>query len=79
MYKCRNCRMIFEEPTRYCTTYESYFGVFDLFISHTPFELYVCPYCEHSDYFEIERSVKYEKKNNKLERNKLDISRHRKP
>lgn len=79
MYKCRKCNVIFEKPIGLSTTYEKYFGVSDEFDSYTTMYYEVCPYCESEEFYEMEESVKYEKKNNKLEKNKHDISRYRKP
>lgn len=53
MYKCKKCKMQFEKPVKYKTTYESYYGVSDLFMSYTPYEYDVCPYCEYEEFYEI--------------------------
>ncbi len=54
MYKCNECGYIFDEPKEIKTTYESFYGVSDLFDNSNPLEYHVCPYCESQnyDYFE---------------------------
>lgn len=45
MYYCEDCGEIFEEPQIKHTTYESYYGVWSDFSSHTPLDLKLCPSC----------------------------------
>ncbi len=52
-YKCNNCGSTFQEPSIKQTTYESYYGVSDLFPNSTPFLLSVCPHCGDDDIEEI--------------------------
>lgn len=55
MFQCNNCNSKFEEPDRKKTTYESEYGVSDLFISSTPFEMLICPNCGDDDLEELVR------------------------
>lgn len=48
-HKCNNCGNTFDEPSEVKTTYESYYGVSDLFPNSTPLILKVCPYCGDED------------------------------
>lgn len=49
MYKCTNCNCRFEEPKSIRTSYESYYGVSDLFDSYNYMDLLVCPECDYED------------------------------
>lgn len=48
-YRCSCCKNKFSEPETIPTTYESYYGVSDLFSNSTPMDLYVCPICNSDD------------------------------
>ena len=52
-YKCNNCGRTFQEPDIQQTSYESYYGVSDLFPNSTPLSLSVCPCCGDDDIEEI--------------------------
>lgn len=54
MYICKNCGNIFpeEEAQEFHTTKEALYGVYDLFKTHTPTTLYLCPECDSDDLIE---------------------------
>ena len=45
IYKCEDCKCQFEEPVIIYTTYESFYGISDMFLDSTKLELKVCPNC----------------------------------
>lgn len=47
MYKCLDCKQVFDEPSSYNTTYEKYYDI-DL-PTHTLLILHLCPYCNSED------------------------------
>lgn len=49
MNKCNTCKCVFEEPMIMYTTYEEFYGVYELFSSHNQLELQVCPNCKSED------------------------------
>lgn len=49
MYKCNMCKCRFEEPLKWRTTYEEFYGVYELFSNHNSLELQVCPECKNED------------------------------
>ena len=57
MYKCKQCKAIFEEPKEIHTTYEIEYGVATDFSCSTPLILQTCPYCGS------ERIKEYEEEN----------------
>lgn len=54
MYRCNECLEIFEIPNVYYTSYESYYGVGNLFPNSTPLTLELCPCCGEENIEEIE-------------------------
>lgn len=52
MYICEDCGSVFEEPKRKQITFESYYGVSDLFDSRTRMDLLTCPLCDSEDFEE---------------------------
>lgn len=54
MYLCEDCNHKFEEPRRVETTFESYYGVSDLFSSSTRTTLFTCPSCGSEEISELE-------------------------
>ena len=54
MNYCNNCSKTFtdEEAKKIHGTFESDYGVSDLFPTQTPYVKYVCPYCDSEDYEE---------------------------
>lgn len=54
MYYCSTCGNVFEEPLEVNTTYESFYGVSNLFSNSTPLTMHVCPYCKETGYEEME-------------------------
>lgn len=57
MWKCNNCECTFEEPMTFYTTYETFYGIGDMFASSTPLELLVCPHCGDEDIQEAEEEI----------------------
>lgn len=51
MYKCKECKERFFEPSFKITTYEEYYGIDG---GHTPLYLSLCPYCRSEKIEEIE-------------------------
>ena len=49
MYKCNTCKCRFEEPLEWHTTYEEFYGVYELFPNHNSLKLQVCPECKNED------------------------------
>lgn len=64
IYKCLNCGSIFDEPNTIFTTYESYYGVSDLFYNSTSMELDVCPCCDSDDIDEFDEECEDEEDGN---------------
>ena len=56
IYKCQNCGQTFQEPEEVQTTYESYYGVMDLFPNYHLMTYYCCPYCHEEDFEEMEET-----------------------
>lgn len=54
MWICKICEKEFDEPKVVHTSYESYYGVADLFGNSTPLEYLACPFCEDEDITERE-------------------------
>lgn len=53
MYRCKECGELFYEPTKYKTSYESYYGVSSDFPNSTSLELELCPCCGEDSVEEI--------------------------
>jgi len=52
MYKCNDCKQMFDYPTQENTSYEDYYGVADYFYDKTPLTIERCPYCGSGDFDE---------------------------
>ena len=53
-YKCNDCGCEFEYPDEVHTTYESYYGVSDLFGNSHSLSYEVCPRCGSEDFKEVD-------------------------
>lgn len=53
MYYCENCKNEFEEPSKEKTTFESYYGIGNLFNSQQDFILEKCPHCGNEEIEEM--------------------------
>lgn len=49
MYKCKNCGCRFDEPKRINSTWETYYGISNMFDHSTPKIFYVCPECNDDE------------------------------
>lgn len=59
MYKCSECGRFFDEPNEVRTSYESYYGVSNLFPNSTPFVYGTCPHCNSESYEECHENAYY--------------------
>ena len=48
-WECQDCGKRFDDPEIRHTTYESYYGVSNMFENSTDLELYICPCCGSED------------------------------
>lgn len=60
MYKCKQCKAIFEEPKEIHTTYEIEYGVATDFSYSIPLTLQTCPYCGSERIKEYEEELEDE-------------------
>lgn len=60
MYKCNQCKAVFEEPEEKHTTYEIEYGVANDFSYSTPLILHTCPYCGSERIKEYEEELEDE-------------------
>lgn len=60
MYKCKQCKAVFNEPYEEKTTYESLYGVSSEFSDSTPLTISSCPYCGSERIKEYEEELEDE-------------------
>lgn len=66
MYQCENCKELFDEPKIIISSYESELGLLNEFMSITPRNIYVCPYCSSENFIE--------RREDEMERKIIDLN-----